>query len=85
VDVSLPPLAELLPDDRCTPELRRLQAQLSARHSYREAAWLMEMLLPCGPVNHAIMRNRTHRIAADLESTAAAGPEPEPDIDPPAR
>jgi len=32
VDVSQSPLAELLPD-RCTPELRRLQAELSARHS----------------------------------------------------
>ena len=31
VDVSLSPLADLLPD-RCTPELRRLQAELSARH-----------------------------------------------------
>ena len=39
VDVSLPPLAELLPD-RCTPELRRLQAELGARHSYCEAARL---------------------------------------------
>jgi hypothetical protein len=75
VDVSWSPLTELLPD-RCTPELRRLQAELSARHSYREAARLLEMLLPCGPANHATMRNRTHRIAADLE--AAAPPELEP-------
>jgi hypothetical protein len=30
VDVSLSPLAELLPD-RCTPEFRHLQAELSAR------------------------------------------------------
>jgi hypothetical protein len=37
VDVSLSPLADLVPD-RCTPELLRLQAELSARHSYREAA-----------------------------------------------
>jgi len=35
------PLTELIPD-RCTPELRRLQAELSARHSYREAAQLLE-------------------------------------------
>ena len=81
VDVSLSPLAELLPD-RCTPELRRLQAELSARHSYREAARLLEMLLPCGPVNHATLRNRTHRVAANLESAATALPKPEPDTDP---
>ncbi len=47
VDVSQSPLAELLPD-RCTLEFRRLQAELSARHSYREAAWLLEKFLPCG-------------------------------------
>jgi hypothetical protein len=50
VDVSLTPLAELLPD-RCTPEFRRLQAELSAKHSYREAARLLAMLLPCDPPN----------------------------------
>jgi hypothetical protein len=83
VDVSLSPLAKLLPD-RCTPELRRLQAELSARHSYREAARLLEMLLPCGPVNHATMRNRTHRVAAGLERAASALPKPAPKIDPPA-
>jgi hypothetical protein len=72
VDVSQSPLAELLPD-RCTPELCRLQAELSARHSYRESARLLETLLPCGSVNHATMRNRTHRTADDLE---AAVPSP---------
>jgi hypothetical protein len=75
VDVSWSSLTELLPD-RCTPELRRLQAELSAQHSYREAARLLETFLPCAPGNHATMRNRTHRAAADLE--AAAPPELEP-------
>jgi hypothetical protein len=51
--------------------VRRLQAELSARHSYREASRLLEMLLPCAPANHATMRNRTHRVAADLEAAAA--------------
>lgn len=79
VDVSWSPLTDLLPD-RCTPELRRLQAELSARHSFREAGRLLEMLLPCAPANHATMRNRTHLIAADLEAAAAPelGPIPEP-------
>jgi hypothetical protein len=73
LDVSTSPLAELLPD-RCTPELRRLQAELSAKHSYRETARLLATLLPCEPPNHATMRNRTHRVAAELESQAAAQP-----------
>ncbi|MBV8525522.1 MAG: ISKra4 family transposase [Acetobacteraceae bacterium] len=81
VDVSLSPLAELLPE-RCTPELRRLQAELSAQHSYRKAARLLETLLPCGPLNQATMRNRTHRVAADLDSAARASPKPEQAIDP---
>jgi hypothetical protein len=40
------------------------------------------MLLPCDPMNHATMRNRTHRVAADLERRDIALPEPEPEIDP---
>jgi hypothetical protein len=71
IDVSASPLAELL-SDRCTPEFQRLQAELSARHSYREAARLLTMLLPCEPPNHSTMRNRTHKVAAELESQAAA-------------
>ena len=76
IDVSLSPLAELLPD-RCTPEFRLLQAELSARHSYREAARLLTMLLPCEPPNHATMRNRTHRVAAELEVRTVVPPKPE--------
>jgi hypothetical protein len=79
--MSLSPLAELLPD-RCTPELRRLQAELSARHSYREAARLLSSLLPDDPVSHATMRNRTHRVAADLEKKPIVQPGREPVIDP---
>ena len=81
VDVSSSPLAELLPD-RCTPELRRLQAELSARHSYREAARLLEALLPCEPMSHATMRNRTHRMAADIEQVPAVPRSAEPEVRP---
>ena len=81
VDVSLSPLPDLLPD-RCTPELRRLQAELSARHSYREAAGLLTILLPCNPVSHATMGNRPHRVAADLERNGIARPNREPEVDP---
>jgi len=51
-DVSFSPLSDLLPD-RCTPELRQLQAELGARHSFREAGRLLAALLPCSPPNHA--------------------------------
>ncbi len=81
VDVSLSPVAELLPD-RCTPELQRLQAEVGVRHSYREAARLLETFLPCGPVNQATMRNRTHRVAADLERAVTVSAKPDPDRDP---
>src|SRR5580698_1749960 len=73
VDLSFSPLAQLLPD-RCTPELRRVQAELGARHSFREAAQLLSMLLPCSPTNHATIRNRTHRVAAEIEAKAPEAP-----------
>jgi hypothetical protein len=73
VDLSFSPLAQLLPD-RCTPELRRVQADLGARHSFREAAQLLSTLLPCSPSNHATIRNRTHRVAAEIEAKAPEAP-----------
>lgn len=66
-EVSFSPLTDLLPD-RCTPELRRLQAELGARHSFREAARLLSAFLPCSRLNHASVRNRLHRVAAAVES-----------------
>jgi hypothetical protein len=72
-DVSFSPLAQVLPD-RCTAELRHLQAELGARHSYREAARLLETFLPCSPPNHASVRNRLHRVASRIEGAEAAPP-----------
>jgi hypothetical protein len=77
VDLSFSPLGQLLPD-RCTPELRRVQADLGARHSFREAARLLSTLLPCSPTNHATVRNRTHRVAAEIEAKAPEAPKDEP-------
>lgn len=73
VDLSFSPLARLLPD-RCTPELRCVQAELGARHSFREAARLLSKLLPCSPANHATIRNRTQRVAAEIEAKAPEAP-----------
>ena len=73
VDLSFSPLAQLLPD-RCTSELRCIQADLGARHSFREAAQLLSTLLPCSPTNHATIRNRTHRVAAEIEAKPPEAP-----------
>ena len=43
--------------DHATPELRRLQAELGARHSFREAAKLLNELTPCARQNHVTIRN----------------------------
>ncbi len=68
LDVSLSSLSHLLPDC-CTAELRRLQAELGARHSFREPTRLLEMFLPCSPPHHVSVRNRLHRVARTIVST----------------
>jgi hypothetical protein len=65
-DVRMSSLADLLPD-RCTPELRRLQAELGARLSYREAGKVLSALLPCPRPNHSSIRNRLARVAQDID------------------
>ena len=59
------PLAGLF-SDRATPELRRLQAELGARHSFREAARLIETFLPCSAQSNTTVRNRLGRTADEL-------------------
>ncbi len=66
--VARSPLTRLLPDN-ATPELRRLQAELGARHSFREAARLLNELTPCAKQNHVTIRNRLATIADDLSSS----------------
>ena len=69
------PVRDLLPA-RSTPELERVQAELGARTSFREAARVLEALLPVSPANHEGVRTRTHAVALRLEAvdrqTAAA-------------
>src|SRR5215217_469555 len=75
VEVAFSPVSELL-TARCTPELERVQAELGARTSFREAARILEALLPASPANHESVRTRTHAVALRLEAgdrrTAAA-------------
>ncbi len=53
---------------RCTPELERVQAELGARTSFRDAARTLEALLPVSPVNQESLRTRTHVVALQLEA-----------------
>ena len=52
---------------RVTPELARLQAELGARHSFREAAHLLNQLLPCSKQTHTTTRNQLGRVAKEIE------------------
>ncbi len=53
---------------RCTPELERVQAELGARTSFRDAARILEALLPASPANQESVRTRTHAVALQLEA-----------------
>ena len=61
----LSPLAHFFPD-RSTPELRRLQAELGARHSFREAAHILETFLPCARQTNTSVRNRLAEVAREF-------------------
>ena len=67
------PLTRIL-KDKATPELRRLQAELGARHSFREAARLLNELTPCATQNHATIRNRLASVAKALEERCCEEP-----------
>ena len=60
------PLADLLPR-RATPERERLQAELGAKTSFREAARILATLLPTAASCHASVRNRLWAMAQQLE------------------
>ncbi len=53
---------------RCTPELERVQAELGARTSFRDAARILGTLLPASPANQEGVRTRTHAVALQLEA-----------------
>jgi hypothetical protein len=65
---ALSPLAQVL-RSRATPELRRLQAELGARHSFREAARILETFLPCAKQHNTTVRNRLGIVAKDITET----------------
>ncbi len=53
---------------RCKPELERVQAELGARTSFRDAARILDTLLPASPARHESVRNRTHAVALRIEA-----------------
>ena len=67
VEATVSPVCALL-TARCTPELERVQAELGARTSFRDAARMLEALLPASPANHESLRTRTHAVALQLEA-----------------
>lgn len=65
----LSPLAHFFPS-RPTPELQRLQAELGARHSFREAARIMVTFLPCAKQMNISIRNRLGKTAKEINEGA---------------
>jgi hypothetical protein len=65
--VTFSPVRALL-TAHCTPELERVQAELGARTSFREAARILGTLLPASPASHEGVRTRTHAVALRLEA-----------------
>src|SRR5215217_211562 len=49
-------------------EAKAVQAELGARTAFREAARILEALLPASPANHESVRTRTHAVALRLEA-----------------
>jgi len=66
-EVTVSPVCALL-TARCTPELERVQAELGARTSFRDAAGILDRLLPASPANQESVRTRTHAVALRLEA-----------------
>ena len=64
---TVSPVCSLLRAAHCTPELERVQAELGARTSFREAARILTALLPVGAANHASVRNRTLAVGQRFE------------------
>ncbi len=66
-EVTVSPVCALL-TARCTPELERVQAELGARTSFREAARILDTLLPASRANQESVRTRTHAVALRIEA-----------------
>lgn len=60
---------------RTTPELERVQAELGARLSFREASRVLDLFVPAArPHNHKSVRNRLARVADHIETKDLSSP-----------
>jgi len=60
---------------RTTPELERVQAELGARLSFREASRILDLFVPAArPHNHKSVRNRLARVADQIETKDLSSP-----------
>ena len=60
---------------RTTPELERVQAELGARLSFREASRVLDLFVPAArPHNHKSVRNRLARVADQIETKDLSSP-----------
>ena len=74
-DAGRPNRASTLLSARVTPELARLQAELGARLSFREAARVMGLLLPASTAaNHTSVRRHLTKTADRLQARDDASP-----------
>jgi len=69
----LSPRARFFPH-RSTPEVQRLQVELAARFSCREAARMMEMFLPCAKQANTSVRSRFGKIAKEIGGSGYVEP-----------
>jgi hypothetical protein len=60
---------------RATPELERIQAELGARHSFREAARMLDLFSPATQRhNHRTVSNHLAKVAGQIEKWDVASP-----------
>lgn len=64
---AISPLTRMLPGT-ATPAFCKLQADLAARHGFRDAARVFNVLTPCARQNHTTIRNRLASVADGLET-----------------
>src|SRR5208337_2076042 len=68
---------------RATPELERVQAELGARLSFREASRVLDLFVPADrPHNHKSVRNRLARVADQIEARDLSRPHHMSDVGP---
>lgn len=75
LDAKAPNRLPLLLAGRTTPELERVQAELRARLSFREASRVLDLFVPATrPHNHKSVRNRLARVSDQIGTKDLSSP-----------